>query len=408
MLSVVETPTERAGAVRLEVATGASDGVDMLRAAQRIAREVAAIHAPDVDAQARFPAEVLEALQAERLLSAPLPPALGGAGLGLRQLGDIVSALAEGCASSAMVLAMHYSQVGCLMRHGRHDAIVAFLRELGSRQLLVASITSEVGTAGDTRRSLCALRLEGERFSLEKRGTTASYGEQADAFLVTARVNPDAAESDQVLVLVRRGDFSLTRTTAWDTLGMRGTCSPGVHLQATGARGQIFPLPFADIAAQTMVPYAHILWSAVWTGIAASAYRKAAGFVRSQVLSSPGTMPPASARLAALSRGLQVMRDGWTSAANDFDALVLQGRDADECAGLRWAIRMNNLKISSSEAAPKLVHEALQIIGVAAYRNGGPLGLGREYRDALSASLMISNDRIAAVNASLLLISKEA
>lgn len=214
--------------------------------------------------------------------------------------------------------------------------------------------------------------------------------------------------SASVLVLVRRGEYELTLTTAWDTLGMRGTCSPGVHLRANGARGQIFPLPFADIAAQTMVPFAHVLWSAVWTGIAASAFRKAAAFVRGQVVNAPGVTPPASARLAALNRRLQAMRDGWTSAAHEFDAMVAQGSDTEECASMRWAIRMNNLKISTSEAAPKLVHEALQVIGVAAYRDNGPFGLGREYRDSLSAALMISNDRIAAVNASLLLIAKEA
>lgn len=383
-------------------------GTGLVQAARQIAREVAALHASDVDAKARFPKETIDALKAARLLSAPLPEDRGGAGLGLQQLGVIVSALAEGCASSAMVLAMHYSQLGCLARHGHNAGFDAFIRELALRQWLVASITSEEGTAGDTRRSLCAVQDEGGQFLLEKSGTVGSYCEEADAILVTARASTDAAENDQVLVLVRRGQYELTRTTAWDTLGMRGTCSPGVRLRASAPKDQIFPVPFADISALTMVPYAHILWAAVWTGIAAAAFRKAVGFVRGQVAKLPGARPPGAARLVTLGLGLQALKDAWMAGAIEFDFLVSEGRDAVECASVRWAIRMNNLKIGSSEAAPKLVHEALHTIGVAAYRNDGPYSLGREYRDALSGALMISNDRISAANALLLLASKEA
>lgn len=381
----------------------------LLQAARQIGREVAAVHASDVDAKARFPKETIDACRDARLLSAPLPEDMGGAGLGLQQLGAIVSALAEGCASSAMVLAMHYSQLGCLARHGGQSSeIAAFVRELALKQWLVSSITSEVGTSGETRRSICAVRGEGGEFLLDKSGTTGSYCEEADAILVTARAGEDAAENDQVLVLVRRGQYELARTSAWDTLGMRGTCSPGVQLRATAPRGQILPVPFADISALTMVPYAHILWSAVWTGIAAAASRKAVEFVRGQARKAPGAPSPGAARLVTLGLGLQALRDGWTAAAAEFDSLVSDGRDAMECASVRWAIRMNNLKINSSEAAPRLVHEALLTIGVAAYKNEGAYSLGREYRDALSGALMISNDRIGAANASLLLISKEA
>jgi len=390
------------------IATASGGPEATLHAVRQIAREIAARHAGEVDAQARFPTETLAALKAARVLSAPLPPEQGGAGLGLRQQGDAVAALAEACASSAMVLAMHYSQLACAMRHGVNPALKTFLRDLAAQQWLLASITSEVGTAGDTRRSVCAVERHGDDFVLQKSGTTGSYCQQADAMLVTARVGPDAAPNDQVLVLVRRDQYALTQTTPWDTLGMRGTCSPGVALRARAPVSQILPVPFAEISAVSMVPHAHILWSAVWTGIAAGAFGKAAAFIRGQAGKSPGVVPPGTARLAAMSVGLQSMRDGWRAAAIDFDAMVAQARDRAECTSLRWALRMNNLKIASAEAAPRLVHEALQTIGVAAYRNDGPFSLGRAYRDALSGALMVSNDRIGAASASMLLVYKEA
>ena len=73
-----------------------------------------------------------------------------------------------------------------------------------------------------------------------------------------------------------------------------------------------------------------------------------------------------------------------------------------------WALKMNNLKMSASEAAPRLVHHALQIIGVLGYKNDSPFSVGRHYRDALSAALMISNERLTAKNASMLLVLKDA
>jgi acyl-CoA dehydrogenase len=68
---------------------------------------------------------------------------------------------------------------------------------------------------------------------------------------------------------------------------------------------------------------------------------------------------------------------------------------------------MNQLKMSASEMAPRLVHEALQIIGIMAYKNDSKFSLGRHYRDTLSGALMISNERIAGKSASMLLVFKD-
>jgi acyl-CoA dehydrogenase len=74
---------------------------------------------------------------------------------------------------------------------------------------------------------------------------------------------------------------------------------------------------------------------------------------------------------------------------------------------MAWALKMTNLKVGASEAAPRIVHQALQIIGILAYKNDSPFSLGRHYRDSLSASLMISNERILAKSAQMLMVVKE-
>ncbi len=381
----------------------------LMDAVRKVASEVAAAHAPDVDAKARFPLETIAGLREYGVLSAAVPRELGGPGCNLQELSQLCAALAQSCGSSAMVLAMHYIQLACIARHGMEsDFFRGYLRDLVRRQDLLASMTSEVGTFGDTRSSICAVRRSGERFQLDKDATTGSYCAHADAILVTCRRDEEAARSDQVLVLVRREDCELTQTTTWDTMGMRGTCSPGFKLVSSGDAAQVLPGAFADSSAQTMVPYSHVLWSALWWGIAAGAVNKAAQFVRGQARQNPGTVPPTAGRLAEVSVELQTLKQNWLSAARDFDALGDGAAAREELSSMGWALRLNNLKIACSQAAPEIVQRALQIVGILGYKNDSPYAMGRHLRDALSGALMISNDRIAAKNAAMLLVHKEA
>jgi acyl-CoA dehydrogenase len=381
---------------------------DLTSRARVIAQEVAAKHADDVDAKARFPQETVEALRQAKLLSAAAPADVGGAGAGMQELAGMCTAIAQGCGSSGMVLAMHHIQVACVARHGLASPYFRkYLEELVERQLLIGSITSEVGVWGDTRSSICAVVRDGGRFKLDKDATTASYAEHADDLLVTARRNEEAPQSDQVLVLVRKPDRTLTRTTTWDTMGMRGTCSPGFKMTSTGPEEQVLPGSFADASAQTMVSYSHILWSAVWLGIASDAVARAAACVRAEARKTPGTVPSKAVHLARLSAEVQLLRNSVHGQAAEFDEIMSRPTGMEELLTVSWALKMNNIKVSSSEMAPRIVHDALQIIGIAAYKNDSKLSVGRQYRDSLSAALMISNDRIFGKTASLLLVHKD-
>ena len=118
----------------------------MVEKARRIALEVAALHAEDVDQKARFPVETMDALRKERMLSAFIPRELGGLGCSFTELHQICYQLGQRCAASAMVFAMHQIQVGCLVRHGMTSApLRSYLSEVSEKQLLLASATSEVG-----------------------------------------------------------------------------------------------------------------------------------------------------------------------------------------------------------------------------------------------------------------------
>jgi acyl-CoA dehydrogenase len=185
---------------------------------------------------------------------------------------------------------------------------------------------------------------------------------------------------------------------------MRGTCSPPFLVRGGGPLAHRFPCAYAEASMETMVPVSHLVWAGLWTGIAADAVGRAAAFVRAAARRAPGTVPPTAVRLAEARAQLDALRQLVHGVAAEVDAL---GDDRAPLRTVAWALRLNNLKITASEAVPRLVHQALQVIGIAGYRNDSPYAVGRHYRDALSASLMVGNERILARNASLLLVHKD-
>jgi acyl-CoA dehydrogenase len=380
--------------------------MDLVQVARRIGSEFAGPNAASVDQESRFPKEAIEAMKREKLLSSLVPKDLGGMGLTMLESAVLCETLGEYCSAAAMVLAMHQIQVACLVRHcGTDEVIKKYLRDLVTNQWLIASVTSEVGVGGDSRSSVSSIERDGDSFVLNKDATTISYGAHADDLLITTRSSKDAPASDQVLVLVHKKDYTLEQTSQWNTLGMRGTCSPGFKVRSRGVAGQVLPEPFATISSNTMVPFSHILWSSLWLGIASGAVSKTHNYVRGEARKKPGTMPPQALRLAEVMNALQVMRNNVHGVARECDDLMTGS--VESLSSIGFALKMNSLKIASSEQVVEIVHRCLLICGIQAYKNDTPVSMGRYLRDALSAALMVGNDRIYANNAQLALVMKD-
>lgn len=375
---------------------------------RQIARDVAGPAAEAVDRDGRFPSEVVAALKAARLLSAHVPVAQGGFGSGIAELGAMCEALGQRCASAAMVFAMHQVQVACLVRHGRGPFFEGYIGEMVREQLLIASVTSEAGVGGSVRTSICPIERDTDgRCSVRKEGTVVSYGDAADDLLVTVRRNAESVAGDQALVLMRRAQTRMTQTGGWDAMGMRGTCSVAYLVEANFDADQIVPDAFADINAQTMVPWAHILWSSAWLGIATDAVARARAFVRDTAKRLGGT-PPTAARLSEVSTQLQLMRVQVREWAQRYDAMSARpDGGAEELSSVACAVQLNQLKLSTSRLVADICTQALRITGTTGYRNDSPYSIARLLRDAHSAALMIGNERIHAANGHLHLVYRD-
>ena len=381
--------------------TATSDFSALLERVHAIGRETVAPHSESVDHEARFPLEAFDALRAAKLLSCYIPVELGGMGLDIAQVAKICEALGQYCASTAMIFAMHQIQVACIVHHALGVPFFRdYAREIAARQHLVASATTELGIGGDTRSSHCAVKVVDNYFMLEKQAPVISYGGFAEAILVTCRRSEDAPKNDQVLVLVRQDDCTLKQLSVWDTLGFRGTCSPGFELKSIGKSEQIFPVPYGEMHSQTQHPVAHLLWASLWVGLAHDALGRARSAVRAEARKNPGVMPISATRLAEADLVLTAMKGLVQATLNEYEALLARD-DAEAFAHFGFVVRVNNLKLSASQMVIDVVMKAMIICGIQGYRNDSKLSLGRHLRDATGAALMVNNDRILAQNATM-------
>jgi acyl-CoA dehydrogenase len=365
-------------------------------AAVRRVAEVAAAGAEANDRDATFPAAPVAELHAAGLLGAALPADMGGCSAPLPALLDVAAMLARGCGSTAMVWAMHQLQIVCVVRHSEPGSRPwRMLANLVATGGLVASVTSEEGVGGNIHASRAAVLAEGDRCSLDKRATTVSYGRQAGAYLVTARRTPDAPADDQVAVLVSRDQTEVEVTGGWNPMGMRATDSPAMRLHATFSAHQILPQPFADVATASMIPLSHLLWSAVWTGLATEAFERARRLLRSRHRDGAAGNPHL-ARAHELLCGLEAT---LAAAARDYEPCYAAGRQPT----MHQLVRFNALKVAASETSLRVAEEALTVCGMAGYREDGEYSVARILRDLYSARLMVGNDRLRAANATQLL-----
>jgi acyl-CoA dehydrogenase len=390
----------------MSLAAATDRDTEFLAAIRRIGAEVAAPQSDEVDREARFPKEAVDALREEGALSAFVPGSPDGP-VGFQAVAQACFELGRHCGATGMVFAMHQIQVACIVRHLEGSPwFEEFLGRLVDDQLLLASITSEVGTGGDLGKSVAAVGEPADGVAdFEKQAPTVSYGEHADAYLTTLRRAPDTEPGDQVLALSRRDQVELEPQGTWDPLGMRGTCSPGFVVSGRLPVEQILATPFSTISSESMTPISHILWSHVWLGIATDAFDRARSFVRAAAKKKPGEPLPAATRLSELMSEHSLLRAEVALALREYCDVC--DDDRARLSEMAAILRFNNLKISASEAAPRVCQGAMGVCGIVGYKNDTPFSVGRHLRDTMSACLMVANERIHKTDASLLLIAKD-
>ncbi|GAA3815201.1 acyl-CoA dehydrogenase family protein [Streptomyces phyllanthi] len=372
--------------------------------------EVLRSNADRTDREAVFPTDSLQVLRDSGLMGLNVPSEYGGHGASLREVTKVARALAPACLSTAMIWAMHISQADGVIRHAKSELKSELLPRIAAGEEYLASVTTEGGRGSDLFTADTALTVDNGRASFSgRRAPVVTGGAQADGFLLTLRADAEAKPHEVTLLYARRGQLTLTRSGNWDPMGMRGTESFGWEISGEVPAGNIVGEAgkFRSVAWDSMVPTAHIGWSACWLGAAEGAYRELLRWLR-----APGRKGGPDTRSELLRERLGRIRvdldlvSAYLTRVCDY---VEEARAKEaSLSSPRSQLRLNSLKLAASELTFSAVDAMLQTAGMGlGYTRSAPLALERTFRDLRSARLNHSNDRMWPATGALSLLDTE-
>jgi acyl-CoA dehydrogenase len=305
---------------------------------------------------------------------------------------------------------MHSQQVLTLAEHGRPDNDDVLKSVVGDGSL-VASVTSESGTGGQLFTAQAPLRREDGRVHITRSAPIVSYAEEARYFLVTMRASPDAGPHDVRMAVVSRDDGDIRVTGSWDAMGMRGTQSVPLSIDAYIDETRVLAEPFRALAVRTFVPAGHVAWTSAWHGAAMGALNRYVAWMRRRNSQRSARLDSdlILSRLADLRARLDSVGALIEKLALRLDRFRNSGAAAACYEDPTHQIELNNLKVLGSDAAFHVVSDLVELAGLdEGYRASAETGLEQVFRDLRSASLMYGNERLRQANGRLMLIENSS
>ena len=347
-----------------------------LRAVDEIIAGTVAPSAAEVDRAGAFPRAALDAFGRAGLLGLVSSREVGGLGESHRAATQVVERVAAACASTAMVLCMHYAGSAVIEAHGPREVREAVARgehvttlafsEQGSRSHFWAPVGTAAETAGGVR--------------LDARKSWATSAGEADSYVWSSR--PLAAEGQSTLWLVPAGAAGLSVPEPFDGLGLRGNSSSPVTAEGVVVPRENMLGPDGggfDVMMGVVLPYFQLMSAGFSTGTMEAATGKAAAHVASTKLEHLGAaladLPTVRAYLARM----RIKTDMCRALLEDSLAALETGREDA-------MLRVLEVKAAAGESATEVTELAMRVCGGAAFRR--EVGVERHFRDARAATVM--------------------
>ena len=350
------------------------------------------------DRSGEFPRANFDLLAEEGLIGLTVAPRYGGRGAGFSEALRVLSAVAKGEPSTALILFMTYVYHA---HPGRGPTWPAHLYERLAREAVAGGgligglrVEPELGTPvrGGLPKTVARRTADGWALTGTKIYSTGSTG--LSWFSVWAKT---AEESPRVgNFLVSANSPGITIEPAWDHLGMRATVSHEVSFEAT-------PIPL-DHAVDLRPPEAWApvpgenaqgLWNAlaistIYDGVAQAARDWLKTYLNQRVPSNLG------ASLATLSRVQE--KFGEIEALLQVNRTLIEtaASDADRNEGPS-ATATNNIKYIATTNAIRAVQIGLELTGNPGLTRKNPLE--RHYRDVLCSRIHSPQDDTILVSA---------
>ncbi len=352
--------------------------MSVLNALAPVVSDIVAPEAARIDQEGAYPADAMAALGKAGLLGLVSSADVGGMGRGPRAAAEVVEELARHCASTAMVLTMHYCGAAVIEAHGPEDVrrriaagdyvtTLAF-SETGSRSMFWAPTST--ATAGDGEGTVL----------LDARKSWVTSAGQADGYVWSSR--PLAAEGVSTVWLVPAGAPGLSVGPAFDGLGLRGNESR--PMTAEGVKVGTDAMLGADgggldVMLGTVLPWFQVLNAACSVGLADSVTTKAAAHVAATRYEHLDQSLAENLVTRSTVARMRVKTDAAAALLGDTLTAMETGR-ADTM------LRVLEAKAVASEAATEVTDLAMRACGGAAFRK--EVGVERNFRDARAATVM--------------------
>jgi alkylation response protein AidB-like acyl-CoA dehydrogenase len=277
-------------------------------------RSTLAANADDVDRTGAFPAANIAWLRQSGLLALTVPTAFGGLGGGLQDTARVLGAAAEGCGSTALILAMQLFKIAAVARshHFGDQAVARIMDDAVTRGGLINALRVEPELGSPNRGGMPAttLRQTAGGWALTGHKIFATGAPGLSWMAVWARCGDEVG-----YVLVRADAPGIRIVETWDHIGMRGTCSHDVLFEDTPVEPGFAAMQ--PPGAWANADPAQAAWNAagigaIYTGIATAARQWIIHFLRNRVPTGLGaplaTLPRAQEKVGEIEMLLQVNR----------------------------------------------------------------------------------------------------
>lgn len=350
--------------------------------AAQIANEVASPVAAEVDAEARFPRESMDALASAGLLGLCVGTPAGGRGEGPRTFAAVVEELAMACGSTAMIYVMHVTAAQAIASSSTIDNRDGILGDIAAGKHLTTLAFSEKGSRSQFWAPVSRLEQSNGHFVTSASKSWVTSAKHADSYVSSAQ-KPDAASPlESVVYLTRPRAKGVAVTEGFNGLGLRGNESAPVDLKDVVVQQGDLISPLGEGATtmlQVVLPWFSIGTAAMANGLCRAAVTRTSGHLQSTGFDHDGTklrdLPNLRARLAQMSvrteqsRALLAYTVGLLEQPTEMTPLyVLQAR------------------LAALEAAVDVTDLAMKACGGAAFSKH--LSIERLFRDARAGWVM--------------------
>lgn len=240
-----------------------------------------AARAAAADEDDEFVIENYAGLKEAGLLAAGVPRELGGEGLELPELAEMLRTLAKACSSTGLAFSMHTHQVAVQAWRWRHQKapVAPFLEKIAREKVVLLSTGG-----GDWLDSSGEARPVQGGFLVNARKAFCSGAPAGQILLTSALVRSDGAPAEVIHFGIPMSTPGIRIHPTWRTLGMRATASHDIELEnvfvpeaaVSGRRAPGKWHPLFHLISMIALP---LIYS-VYVGVAEAARERALAAVR--------------------------------------------------------------------------------------------------------------------------------